>query len=108
MLWAAGVLVRGSEAIWRFLFRRRRSPASGDPAEELRRRLAEVSEREDEPEPAEPEAPPPAEESFEPEPTLAAADEREPAADDLENLRRGVHARARALAEEMRGANEDE
>jgi acetyl-CoA carboxylase carboxyltransferase component len=91
MLWAAGVLVRGSEAIWRFLFRRRRSPASGDPAEELRRRLAEVSEREDEPEP-----------------TLAAADEQVPAADDLDDLRRSVHARARALTEEMRGANEDE
>jgi hypothetical protein len=108
MLWAAGVLVRGSEAIWRFLFRRR-SPVSGDPAEELRRKLAEAREPEDEPEPAEQEAvPPPAQEvpEPEPEPPPAAADNLEPAADDLESLRRTVHARARELTEEMRGPSE--
>ena len=110
MLWAAGVLVRGAAAIWRFLFRRR-PPASGDPAEELRRKLAEASERESEPEPPEQEpVSPPAEEASEPEPEPppAAADEPEPATNDLENLRRSVHARARALTEEMRGASEDE
>jgi hypothetical protein len=107
MLWAAGVLVRGSEAIWRFLFRRR-SPASGDPAEELRRKLAEVRVPEDEPESAEQEAVSPlAEEAPEPEPS-PVADNPEPAADDLESLRRSVHARAQALTEEMRGASEDE
>jgi hypothetical protein len=108
MLWAAGVLVRRSEAVWRFLFRRR-SPAPGDPAEELRRKLAEVRGSENEPELAEQEAVSPlAEEAPEPEPPLAAADDLEPAADDLESLRHSVHARARALAEEMRGASEDE
>jgi hypothetical protein len=107
MLWVAGVLVRGSEAIWRFLFRRR-SPASGDPAEELRRKLGEVREREDDPEPAGQEAAPsPVEEAPEPEPPLAA-EEPEPAADDLESLRRSVHERARALTEEMRGASDDD
>jgi len=101
MLGAAAVLVRGAEAIWRFVFRRR-SPASGDPAEELRRKLAEAREREDEPEPAEQEAvPPPAEEA------LVTAEEPEPAADDIESLRRNVHERARALTEEMRGAEDD-
>jgi len=107
MLWAAGVLVRGSEAIWRFLFRRRRSPVSGDPAEDLRRKLAEAREPEDEPGPAEQEAVlPPAQEVPEPEPPPAATDGPEPAADDLESLRRTVHARARELTEEMRGPSE--
>ena len=109
MLGAVGVLVRGLEAIWRFLFRRRRAPVSGDPAEELRRKLAEVREHDDEPDPVEREAvPPPAEEAPEPESPPAAADEPEPAPDDLESLRRSVRARARALTEEMRGASEEE
>jgi len=108
MLAAVGVLVRGLETIWRFLFRRR-PPVSGDPAEELRRKLAEVREHEDEPEPADQEAvSPPAEEAPEPEPPPSAADDPEPPADDLESLRRSIRARARALTEEMRGASEDE
>lgn len=106
MLWAASLLVRGAEAIWRFLLRRR-SPASGDPAEELRRKLVES--REDEPERAEQEpVPPPSEEASKPEPPAAAGEESEPAVDDLESLRSDVHTRARALTEEMRGANDDE
>ena len=105
MLWAAAVLVRGAEAIWRFVFRRR-SPASGDPAEELRRKLAEAREREDapDPEPAEQATASSPAEAVEAEP-LATADE--PAPDDLESLRRSVHERARSLAEEMRGAEDD-
>ena len=107
MLGAAAVLVRGAEAIWRFVFRRR-SPASGDPAEELRRKLAEAREREDEPEPAKQEAvPPPAEVALEAEPPLVTAEAPEPAADDIESLRRSVHERARSLTEEMRGAEDD-
>jgi hypothetical protein len=102
MLGAVGVLVRGLEAIGRFLFRRR-SPVSGDPAEELRRKLAEAREYVDESEPADQEA---VSSPAASEPPLAVAGEPEPPADDLESLRRSVHERARALTEEMRGPNE--
>jgi hypothetical protein len=105
MLWVAGVLVRGVEAIWAFLFRRRRLEPPVDPAEELRRKLAEASERELEPEPRghTPESPL-AQAVAEPE-TVAGAEEPKPS--DLESLRRGLHERARALTEEMRGTSED-
>ncbi len=75
------------------IFRRRRADTveiepepEADPAEELRRKLAETRGREPETEPA----PAPVEE---PPPSQA---------DELEHLRRGVHERARALGEEMR------
>jgi hypothetical protein len=107
MLWAASLLVRGAEAVWRFL-RRRRTPVSGDPAEELRRKLAESRGREDEPEPVEQEpASRSAEEASEPELPSVAGEESNAAADELESLRRSVHTRARVLTEEMRGANDD-
>lgn len=102
MLWVAGVLVRGAEAIWAFLFRRRRSQPSADPAEELRRKLAEAREREAEPEQRE--SPEQAPEPAQAEPETGKVSEPEPS--DLDSLRRDVHERARALTEEMRGTSD--
>jgi hypothetical protein len=88
------------------LSRLRRRPAATDPAEELRSRLAEARARDEE------EAAPAADE-----PAPDVADEpspgpdqqsSEPASADLEDLRRDVHARARALSEEMRGAGDQD
>ncbi len=79
---------------------RRRRPEI-DPVEELRQKLAETRSR----------APEPASTAVElvPEPLIETDEkEREPASTDLENLRRDVHARARALSEEMRGTNESD
>ena len=103
MLWAARVLARAVGTVWESLSRLRRRSAVTDPAEELRVRLAAARARDPEPEPV----------AVEPavEPTLAPAPDQaegEPAATDLENLRRGVHARARALSDEMRGANDSD
>lgn len=79
------------------MFRRRRA----DPADELRRRLSESREAEaqPEPEPVPKAAPRPAPESA-PQPAP------EPDESELERLRRGVHARARALSDEMRGSKD--
>jgi hypothetical protein len=96
MLWAAGLLLRGAEAIWNLLFRRHRRQASNDPAEALRSKLAQARELENEPESPQP-APPP----------VVAETEPEAPASGLDDRRRDVHERARALAEEMRGKNED-
>ena len=105
MLWAARALARAVGMAWELLSRLRRRPATTDPAEELRIRLAEARTRDPEPEPV----------AVEPlvEPALAPVPEpdqaeNEPAATDLENLRRDVHARARALSDEMRGANDSD
>jgi hypothetical protein len=101
MLWAVAVLVRGAGAVWRFLFRHGRQ-APADPAEELRRKLAEASE-------CEPEQPAPAE-SAEPTPersSATAAEEPDASAGDLDSYRRSVYERARELAEEMRDRNGD-
>jgi len=101
MLWAARVLARAFGTVWEFMSRLRRRRPAIDPAEELRPKLAETRAR----------APEPASAAVElaPEP-LVETDEKEcePASTDLENLRRDVHARARALTEEMRGANESD
>jgi hypothetical protein len=103
MLWAARVLARTFGTLWELLSRLRRRPAASDPAEELRRRLAETRARDTEPAPAAAEsAPEPT-----PEPAQEADQESsEPASRDLDSLRRDVHARARSLSEEMRGAGE--
>jgi len=103
MLWAARVLARAFGTLWELLSRLRRRPAATDPAEELRSRLAEARARDSEIDPAavEPAAAEPV-----PEPTLELDQKQsEPASTDLENLRRDVHARARALSDEMRGAS---
>jgi hypothetical protein len=101
MLWAARVLARAFGAVWEFLSRLQRRRTAIDPAEELRHKLAEASAR----------APEPASAAVElaPEP-LVETDEKEhkPVSNDLENLRRDVHARARALTEEMRGTSESD
>jgi len=99
MLWAARVLARAFGTVWELLSRLRRRPATTDPAEELRSRLAEARARDPETAPAV------AEPALEPAQELDQEDS-EPVATDLENLRRDVHARARALGEEMRGASE--
>jgi hypothetical protein len=99
MLWAARVLARAAGAVCEFLSRLRRRRRPADPAEQLRHKLAESRER----------APEPASTGVEPapEPALETAEkEPEPGSTELENLRRDVHTRARALSEEMRGANE--
>lgn len=106
MLWVAGVLVRGTEAVVRFLFRRRRVEAPADPAEKLRLKLAEAREREPEPKP--PDHPPElsiAPDVAEPEPP-AEAEKSKP--NDVDSLRRGLYERARALTDEMRGTSEDD
>ena len=102
MLWAARVLARAVGTVWESLSRLRGRSAATDPAEELRIRLAEARTRDPEPEPV----------AVEPlvEPVLAPVPEpdqaeNEPAATDLEDFRRDVHARARALSDEMRGAS---
>ena len=101
MLWAARVLARAVGAVWEFLSPLRRRQASIDPAEELRHRLAESRSRAHEPVSAAAE--------LAPEPPVETEEkEREPDSTDLENLRRDVHARARALTEEMRGTNESD
>jgi hypothetical protein len=92
MLWAARVLARAFGTVWELLSRLRRRPETVDPAEELRNRLAKVRAHDSEPVPAtEPDQPLP-----------------EPGSTDLASLRHDVHARARALSEEMRGAGEDD
>ena len=101
MLWAARVLARAFGAGWEFMSRLRRRRPAIDPAEELRHRLAEARARAPEPTSAAVE--------LAPEPPVETDEkECEPASTDLENLRRDVHARARALTEEMRGANESD
>jgi hypothetical protein len=106
MLWAARVLARAFGMAGELLSRLRRRPAASDSAEELRSRLAEARARDEE------EAAPAADE-----PAPDVADEPspgpdhqpgEPASADLEDLRRDVHARARALSEEMRGAGDQD
>jgi hypothetical protein len=103
MLWAARVLARAVGTVWESLSRLRRRSAATDPAEELRIRLAEARARDPEPVSAEPLVEPAL--APVPEPDQA---ESEPAATDLEDLRRDVHARARALSDEMRGANDSD
>jgi hypothetical protein len=97
MLWAARVVARAFGMVGELLSRLRPRPQAPDPAEELRNKLAEARTRDSEPvsAPAEP-APEPDQLPVEPDST------------DLASLRRDVHARARALSEEMRGAGEDE
>jgi len=96
MLWAARVLASAFGTLWELLSRLRRRPPASDPAEELRIRLAEARARDTEPITAVVEPVPPQQLDQQP---------SEPASSDLENLRRDVHARARALSEEMRGAS---
>ena len=103
MLWAARVLARTFGTVWELLSRLRRRPTAPDPAEELRRRLAETRARDTETASAVVE-PAPAPEP-EPEPAQRDQEPSEPASSDVENLRRDVHARGRALSEEMRGAS---
>jgi hypothetical protein len=108
MLWAARVLARAFGTVWELLSRLRPRPEAPDPAEELRRKLAEVRARDSEPlsataEPAPEPDQPPAEPAPEPDQPPA-----EPDSIDLTSLRRDVHARARALSEEMRGAGESD
>jgi len=104
MLWAARVLARAFGTLWELISRLRRRPAATDPAEELRSKLAATragdSEPASAPAAAEPEAPEPA-----PEPVQAPTESSPP---DLASLRRDVHARARALSEEMRGTSESD
>jgi len=97
MLWAARVLARTFGTVWELLSRLRRRPAAPDPAEELRRRLAEARARDTETAGA----------VAEPVPEQVQRDQEpsEPAASDVEDLRRDVHARGRALSEKMRGAS---
>lgn len=97
MLWAARVLARAFGTVWELLSRLRPRPEAPDPAEELRRKLAEVRARDSEPLSATAEPTP--------EPDQPPA---EPDSIDLTSLRRDVHARARALSEEMRGAGESD
>src|ERR1035437_4730652 len=94
MLWAARVLARTFGTLWELLSRARRRPAATDPAEELRHRLAEARARELETVPA----------PVEPAPESDRAS-GEPSSTELEDLRRDVHARARAVGEEMRGTS---
>ena len=103
MLWAARVLARAVGTVWESLSRLRRRSAATDPAEELRIRLAEARTRDPEPEPVAVE--PLVEPALAPVPDQA---ESEPAATELEDLRRDVHARARTLSDEMRGANDSD
>jgi hypothetical protein len=114
MLWAARVLARAFGMAGELLSRLRRRPAASDPAEELRSRLAEARARDEEE--AAPAADEPAPDVAD-EPAPDVADEPspgpdhqpgEPASADLEDLRRDVHARARALSEEMRGAGDQD
>jgi hypothetical protein len=101
MLWVARVLARAFGVVCEFLSRFRRQRAVIDPAEELRYKLAESRVR----------APEPASAAVEllPEPPVETDEkEREPASTDREDLRRDVHARARALTEKMRGTNESD
>ncbi|MHB8059698.1 MAG: hypothetical protein ACYDHO_02550 [Gaiellaceae bacterium] len=107
MLWAARVVARAFGMVWELLSRLRRRPEEADPAEELRRKLAEARARDSE-KPLEA-TPTVAEAAIEaalapdqPAAELAA----EPGPADLASLRRDVHARARALSEEMRGTGE--
>ena len=97
MLWAARVLARTFGTVWELLSRLRRRPAAPDPAEELRLRLADARARDIETAGA----------VVEPAPEQVQRDQEpsEPAASDVEDLRRDVHARGRALSEEMRGAS---
>ena len=97
MLWAARVLARTFGTVWELLSRLRRRPAAPDPAEELRLRLAEARARDTEAAGAVVESMP--------EPAQRDQEPSEPASGDLENRRRDVHARGRALSEEMRGAS---
>ena len=101
MLWAARVLARAFGTVWEFTSRLRHRRPAIDPAEELRHKLAETRARTPEPASAAVEpVPEPPVETDEKEP--------EPVSTGLENLRRDVHARARALSEEMRGRNESD
>ncbi len=97
------------------------SPAAGDPAEELRRKLDETKEREEppvshlsEPEPGEPASlGEPTEPSALDEPTQPSAlsEPEQPSApvvsEELDARRREIHERARAAADEMRDASSD-
>jgi hypothetical protein len=106
MLWAARVLARAFGSVWEFTSRLRRRRPAIDPAEELRNKLAEARALAPEPAPA---AVEPAPESAVPElPIETDEKESKPAPTDLVSLRRDVHARARALSEEMRGTSESD
>jgi hypothetical protein len=89
-MWRRLLLLTGLAALVTLFLRRRRppEPADGplevDPAHELRRKLDEVRERDDEP-----------------------AEEAPDAVEELDLRRRDVHARARAAADEMRDAGSD-
>ena len=98
MLWAARVLASAFGTLWELLSRLRRRPPASDPAEELRIRLDETRARDTEPVTAVVEPVPEPPQQLDQQPS-------EPAATDLENLRRDVHARARTLSEEMRDAS---
>jgi len=105
MLWAARVLARAVGTVWESLSRLRRRSSATDPAEELRIRLAEARARNPELAAVEPAVEPALAPVPEPEPDQA---ESEPATTDLENLRRDVLLRARALSDEMRGASDSD
>ncbi len=99
MLWAARVLARAFGTVWELLSRLRRRPAAADPAEELRTKLLEARARNLESGSAAIETAPGPRTEPDQEPS-------EPASTELENLRRDVHERARALSEEMRGTSD--
>lgn len=99
MLWAARVLARAFGTVWELLSRLRRRPAASDPAEELRTKLLEARARNLETGSAAIETAP----EPRPEPDQEPS---EPPSTELENLRRDVHERARALSEEMRGTSD--
>jgi len=104
MLWAARVLARAFGTLWELISRLRRRPTATDPAEELRSKLAATRARDSEPASA-----PAAAELEEPEPAPEPVQApTEPGPPDLASLRRDVHARARALSEEMRGTSESD
>jgi hypothetical protein len=93
MLWAMRLLARVIGSIWELASRLGRARDGADPAEELRRRLAESGERETAPAVDTTVGPP-----------SGVLGESKPASTDVEALRDEVRARARAVTEEMRGA----
>jgi hypothetical protein len=108
MLWAARLLARIVGSVWELASRLRRRSAP-DPADELRRKLAEAREREIAVEarsPGEAIAAPPG-----PSPETASASEGsgpEPPPIETAGLRNEAHTRARAPAEEMHGTSGSE
>ena len=86
-MWRRLLVLTGLVAFIAYVLRRPRRPApealegyAGDPAEELRRKLDE---------------------------TRARAEPETELTDDLDDRRRGVHERARAAADEMRGSSSE-